>query len=134
MFDPKLTKFPDYKIKYSKRKSISIEVKDNNEVVVRAPHNIPETKVNEFVRKSDKWIRKKMEEREAQKIMRNKYSFSEREIEKYRDKAKGLIPRRVNSKAEEYGIKYKKVRISNAKKRWGSCSAKGTISINWRRI
>jgi predicted metal-dependent hydrolase len=134
MFDPKLTKFPDYKVKYSKRKSISIEVKDNNEVVVRAPRGVPETKVIEFVRNSEKWIRNKVEEREAQKIMRNKYSFSEQEIERYKYSAKELILKRVNSRAKEYRIKYKKVRVSNAKKRWGSCSTRGTISINWRLV
>jgi len=52
-----------------------------------------------------------------------------------RKQAAIYIPNRLRTLSVKIGIdKYKKIRISNARSRWGSCSSKGTVSFNWRLI
>ena len=39
---------------------------------------------------------------------------------------------RVEAVARRYGIAIQRVRVSSARSKWGSCSHKGSISLNWR--
>lgn len=44
------------------------------------------------------------------------------------------LPGRVMELATHHGIEISRVSVRNQKSRWGSCSRKGTISLNWRLI
>ena len=52
----------------------------------------------------------------------------------YKKQAFELIGTRAKQYAEITGLSYSKFRISNAKRRWGSCSAKGRLNFSWRLI
>jgi hypothetical protein len=47
-------------------------------------------------------------------------------------KAKLYLPERVKELSERSGFSYKKITIRSQKTRWGSCSAKGRLSFNYR--
>ena len=61
---------------------------------------------------------------EAQKIFVNWYKAA----------AYDFIPERVEYISKLSGLKYRKVGITGAKKRWGSCSAKGNLNFSYRII
>ena len=44
------------------------------------------------------------------------------------------LPARVAELAAEHGITVNRVSVRNQRSRWGSCSRRGTISLNWRLI
>jgi len=44
------------------------------------------------------------------------------------------LPSRVQELSALHGIEVSRVSVRNQKSRWGSCSRKGTISLNWRLI
>ena len=52
----------------------------------------------------------------------------------YRKQAPQIITERVKYFADQYQFHYAKIRITSARTRWGSCSAKGTLSFSWRLI
>lgn len=52
----------------------------------------------------------------------------------YREEARRFLTGRVEYFAQEYGFTVKKIRISSARTRWGSCSSKGTLSFAWRLV
>jgi len=51
-----------------------------------------------------------------------------------RDLAERELPVRTRELALQHGITIKRVSVRAQKTRWGSCSARGTISLNWRLI
>lgn len=52
----------------------------------------------------------------------------------YRKQARRVIVDRVETLAGLFNYSYQKIRISSARTRWGSCSARGTLSFTWRLV
>jgi predicted metal-dependent hydrolase len=52
----------------------------------------------------------------------------------YKKQARAVLTGRVEFFARKYGFKVEKIRISSARSRWGSCSARGTLSFTWRLV
>jgi predicted metal-dependent hydrolase len=50
----------------------------------------------------------------------------------YRQQARKYLSERISWFAQEYHLQPKKLRISSARTRWGSCSSKGIVSFTWR--
>jgi predicted metal-dependent hydrolase len=50
----------------------------------------------------------------------------------FKERARFYLSSRLKEMARKTGFKYQKFRLSSARTRWGSCSAKGTISLVWR--
>lgn len=65
-----------------------------------------------------------------------KYSYKGKEvfIKWYKAKALSYIQERVDYYSNQMGLSYKSIRISSAKKRWGSCSGKKNLGFSWRLI
>ena len=52
----------------------------------------------------------------------------------YREQARQVLTARVEFFARQYHFQYKRIRITSARTRWGSCSATGSLSFSWRLI
>jgi len=52
----------------------------------------------------------------------------------YKEKAKEIFTERAQYYSEIMNLKYSKIRIMSAKRRWASCSKKGNLNFNWRLV
>jgi predicted metal-dependent hydrolase len=55
-------------------------------------------------------------------------------VDWYKKAACEKVTQRLNWYSNITGLKYKSVKITNAQKRWGSCSNKGSLCFSWRLI
>jgi predicted metal-dependent hydrolase len=68
-------------------------------------------------------------------VLRNDEKDLKHAIEKrLRALAEHEIPALVFAAARNHGVEISQVQIRNQRSRWGSCSSRGTISLNWRLV
>lgn len=52
----------------------------------------------------------------------------------YKKEARRIFNERIDFYAQKHGFDVKKVKLSSARTRWGSCSSKGYINLTWRLV
>lgn len=52
----------------------------------------------------------------------------------YREQARQILQERVDFYARRYGLQYKRIGITGARTRWGSCSSTGSLNFSWRLV
>lgn len=117
----------DYKLIKTKRKTISLSVNNELQVIVRAPMHANKQSIDSFVEKHTKWI-------ERQKIIiqdRNNNRAKE-DMENLKTLAKDLLPKRVKYYSNIMGVSPSGIKITSAKSRWGSCSYKNSLCFSYR--
>lgn len=122
-----------YKVLRSRRRTISIEVNRDLEVIVRAPRWVAKRDIRYFVDEKEGWIRKTIarleRERELQKDQPDE-RLTQEELNELIRKAREVIPKRVEYYAQLIGVTYGRITIRHQKTRWGSCSARGNLNFN----
>lgn len=114
----------------SKRKTISIQIKPEG-IVVRAPLQMTDVQIQEFLKQKRDWIEKHLAAVEEENRFASQLKpYTTEEIHKLADKALKVIPQRVEYYAPLIGVDYGRITIRNQKSRWGSCSGKGNLNFN----
>lgn len=137
--------FPEYgltlpcEVIFSDRKSISIQIKEDASVQVRAPYRAPKKTLENFIEEKSSWIYEnhlKVKERIKETIPSTLTPLQEQQVEilkkRFQNAARLHFPKRCAELQKLTGGYYTKITIRNQKTRWGSCSQTGTLSFNYR--
>lgn len=117
----------DYTLIRSKRKSVSIQVDADCNIIVRAPFRLSQKELDKILLEKKGWLEKAIiSQREKKKDVKE---YSEEDIKLLRKKAKVIIPLKVEYYANLMQVNPNSVKINSAKKRYGSCS--GTNNLNF---
>ncbi len=121
----------EYKLIRSDRRSLSIEIKPDGALVVRAPRRATPQGIRAFVLSKQDWVGKHRAElkRRAQEAAAAG-ALSEAEIRDLAERARLAIPARVAHYAALMGVSPAGITIRCQKTRWGSCSRRRTLSFN----
>lgn len=162
-------------IKFSRRRTLAIEVQPGGKVIMRAPLGTKESKMRAFVREKADWIRKAKTRMERYQSKVPFYQFVQGEqllflgknyplallpkvkgglefskengfvlqsdrkedasrllTKFYREETRKLTSFFAEQYAKKWGLTYKAIRITGAKKRWGSCSGKNNLNFSYR--
>jgi predicted metal-dependent hydrolase len=123
----------EYDIVRSSRKTLSLQMKPDGHLVVRAPHRTSDRQIRQFVENNSAWIQKHrelIEQRRRQEEMNPPPAITKETLERLRSLASETIPPRVSYYANLMGVSYGRITIRAQKSRWGSCSAKGNLNFN----
>lgn len=112
----------------SRRRSIALEVTSEATLIVRAPHRTPDHLILEMIARHQVWIERQIESVRRYPLRVTPVPLIPAEREAFLH----IIGERVEFFARKAGYRPKKVRLSRAAKRWGSCSRKGSLNFSDR--
>ena len=119
-----------YRIVRSKRKSLGLQISRELEVIVRAPHYVPESVIDGFVRKHEAWITSKLDARRNTITIHS--TLTEEELLDLTRRAEVIIPDRVTYFAEQMELWPTVVKITRTQSKFGSCNKDDKLSFSCR--
>ena len=119
----------DYILKRSKRKSISVEISREANVIVRAPLKMSIKDIEAFLNSKSQWIDKHLSDAKD-KLATMPRKLTEAEKNELRKNAKIVITNRVEYFAKIMGVDYNHISIKFQKTRFGSCSTNKNLNFN----
>lgn len=115
----------------SKRKTISLQIRQDSSLEVRVPLYMSEKEIMDFLHDKSSWIEKNRQKLlERQRNIEKLEPLTDEAIKELAKKAADVIPEKVAHFAEKIGVDYGRITIRCQKSRWGSCSGKGNLNFN----
>ncbi len=117
----------EYELIRSERKSLSLQLRPDGTVLVRAPRRTAGRSIDRFVREHWDWVEKQREKLAARGQVEK---LSEEELAELKNRARRVFLSRCAYYAPVVGVRYERVSIRSQRSKWGSCSGKGNLNFN----
>ena len=121
-----------YKLIRSDRRTLSMELSPEGELILRAPRRMPLSHIENFIASHEKWILEHREKIRRRADFDRAHFATEEQIEALIARAKEILPEKTEYWAKVMGVTPAGVRINRAQKRFGSCSAENRIAYSYR--
>ena len=126
----------EYRLLRARRKSVAIVV-ENGEVIVKAPWFVPRMVIDMFVQSKREWIERRLQLDLERSLfyyhLGRRYERDGVDVEAlWMETMHSYVVPRAWELAERFGERPSRIRISKAKRRWGSCSSRGSINLSYR--
>ncbi len=129
----------DYGVELRSRKGtrrLSLAVQASGKISLTKPRQVSLLEAKLFIFQKRAWLEQTLKQYQINNSSDalTRQEQEKRHYHKHRERAQQIISSRVKELATRLKIGYNKVSIRNQKTRWGSCSAKGNLSFNYRLI
>ncbi len=130
--------FP-YELIRSSRKTLSLQIREDGTLVVRAPRRLSKADIQQFIQEKRTWILENQEKartRHQQILAQQEHQpqWSAADYEKAYRLALQVFQQKTALYANIMQVTYGRITVRDQKTRWGSCSAKGNLNFNWRLV
>ncbi len=113
----------------SRRRTLALEITSAGELLVRAPLWLPRQQIDAFVRSHQDWSNAQLEAQRRRRPFTHP-DAGEDEIRLLTERTRARILPRVEFYAQKTGLVPTGVRITRARTRYGSCSAKNALCFS----
>lgn len=118
-----------YELIRSGRKTLALEITRDCRVLVRAPRSVSQKAIDDFVVKHSDWIARHLEQ-QRQRAAAAPPAPTPTEIEALKARARAVLPPKVAFWSKQMGVTPTGLKITTARKRWGSCSGKNSLCFS----
>ena len=113
----------------SRRRSLAVEVTRDGRVVVRAPLHLSRARIDAFTERQQHWITVHLEQ-QRQRAALAPPAPTAKEIAALKARAKAVLPIKVDNYGRLMGLTPTGIKITSARTRYGSCSAKNALCFS----
>ena len=124
-----LSPMESYELIRSRRRTLALEITRDCRVLVRAPLRLSQAKIDAFVESHAAWIQAHLEQ-QRQRMASAPPPPTEADITALKAKARAILPGKVAYWSEKMGIRPTGLKITAARKRYGSCSGKNSLCFS----
>lgn len=118
-----------YELLRSKRRTLALEITRDGRVLARAPRLLSQERIDAFVAAHGDWIaRHRALQSERAKLAPP--AATPEEVERLKARARTLLPQMVAQWSGRMGLLPTGLRVTTARKRYGSCSAKNSLCFS----
>lgn len=118
-----------YELIRSRRKTLALEITTDCRVLVRAPMRLSKEHIDAFVARHEDWIARHLE-RQRQKAASAPPAPTPEDIQALKEKARAVLPEKVAYWSAKMGVAPTGLKITSARKRYGSCSGKNSLCFS----
>ena len=119
----------EYEITVSSRaRTVRVCVHPGGTVCVTVPKRASQTTIDQFLAKYSDWINRAREKAHDAIVI----TAEKGKIALYKKRAQRIVNNRIAHFSARYGVHHGSVTVRAQKSRWGSCSRKGNLSINYK--
>lgn len=135
----------DIKLFKGRYKNLSLKVTDNGQLVVKAPKNLSNEKIQEFIVSKQKWINRQLDKVKEMCLKKEEYDFKSyvylfsKEIEYsgkkekfYAEAFEKYLSPIVERLSNKYKLYYKSLNLTNSKRAWGYLDNNKNMRLNWK--
>ena len=133
-------------IERGRYKNISIRVKDDGKIVVKAPKRVSDSFIKDFINKKSHWINLQLKKVSDMTLLKSKYDFNkycyifgkayvtDSKTKFYRQAFNDYIITIANDLSNKYNLKFSSLKLANSRRIWGSLDSKKTMKLNWKLV
>lgn len=118
-----------YELIRSRRRTLALEVTPDGRLLVRAPLRCAQARIDAFVTAHAAWIEKHLA-LQRQRAARRPPAPTAEEIEDLKARARAELPELIARWSERMGVAPTGFKVTTARKRYGSCSAKNSLCFS----
>ena len=118
-----------YELRRSGRKTLSLEITEDCRILVRAPLRVSQAQIDAFVESHTSWVAKHLEQ-QRRRAASAPPPPTEAEIAMLKDAARAILPEKTAYWSRRMGVTPTGLRITSARKRYGSCSSKNSLCFS----
>lgn len=121
----------ELRIVRSRRKTLALQVLPTGEIVARAPLRLPERDIHAFAAQHEAWLESAVARAKAgRQLAQQAGLLSREELQTLRAETMRDMTERVTRLSVQIGVSFSGITIRAQRTRWGSCSARGSLSFN----
>lgn len=133
-------------IERGRYKNISIRVKDDGKIVVKAPKRVSDSFIKDFINKKSHWINLQLKKVSDMTLLKSKYDFNkycyifdkayvaDSKTKFYQQAFNNYIITIANDLSNKYNLKFSSLKLANSRRIWGSLDSKKTMKLNWKLV